>query len=208
MKNAVQSIELDKLVAHPGNPNRMSEVSFRKLVRNIERTGLYEPLIVRPHPERQNHFEIINGHHRLKALSQLGYKSAAAMVWDIDDEQVDVLLATLNRLGGSDVLSKKIELLKRLTERFGEVELSKLIPQTAKQIERLQNLKMPTMPAIDGEKNRTCYANPLVFFVTDAQQQIIEQAIATAIENNSRETAAAKKAAALTKIAQYFIGES
>jgi ParB-like chromosome segregation protein Spo0J len=61
MKNAefkseskIKSIALSKLVAHPDNPNVMSEATFRKLVRNIERTGLYEPIVVRVHPEKQN----------------------------------------------------------------------------------------------------------------------------------------------------------
>jgi ParB-like chromosome segregation protein Spo0J len=49
-ENRVSRIAIDKLVAHPDNPNRMSKTNFAKLVRNIERTGRYEPLVVRPCP--------------------------------------------------------------------------------------------------------------------------------------------------------------
>jgi hypothetical protein len=48
MANVIRSIGLDKLVAHPDNPNKMSKANLAKLVRNIERTSRYEPLIVRP----------------------------------------------------------------------------------------------------------------------------------------------------------------
>jgi hypothetical protein len=207
MTNSVQSIALEKLIAHPDNPNRMSHATFSKLVRNIERTGRYEPIVVRPHPERGDYFQIINGHHRYLALTKLGYKSADCIVWDIDDEQTDILLATLNRLGGTDELGKKLELLKRLNKRMESGELSKLLPQTAKQIERLTNLKMPSMPA---EAKR--FSNPMVFFVNDAQQETIENALSLAQESRSEiakvacaKTKAAKRAAALADIAGEFL---
>jgi hypothetical protein len=212
MTNSVQSITLDKIVAHPNNPNKMSDATFGKLVRNIERTGRYEPIVVRPHPERGDHFQIINGHHRCLALTKLGYKAADCVVWDIDDEQTDILLATLNRLGGTDELGKKLELLKRLNKRMELGELSKLLPQTAKQIERLTNLKMPSRPA---ETIAKCFSNPMVFFVNDAQQETIEKALSLAQESRSEivkmayaKTKAAKRAAALAQIAGEFLNQS
>ena len=47
IENRMTSMPIDKLVAHPGSPNRMSKRNFARLVRNIERIGCYEPLIVR-----------------------------------------------------------------------------------------------------------------------------------------------------------------
>ncbi len=168
MANTVQSIALEKLIAHPVNPNRMSTATFGKLVRNIERMGRYEPIVVRPHPEREGHFQIINGHHRYLALAKLGYKAADCVSWDIDDEQTDILLATLNRLCGRDELGRKLALLKRLNKSMGTRELAKLLPQTGKQIERLTNLKMPSMLA-----EAKSFSNPMIFFVNDEQQKVI-----------------------------------
>jgi hypothetical protein len=201
MTNSIQSINLDKLEFHPDNPNRQSRVNFAKLVRNMERTGRYEPLVVRPSPKKTGHFQIINGHHRCHALAKLGYTTADCIVWDVDDEQTDVLLATLNRLGGSDQLGKKLKLLKRLNKKMVAGELAKLIPQRAKQIERLTNLKRPAVPA---KINAKCFANPLVFFVSDSQKQQIERALSLVEEPKAEMTKAAKRAAALAFIAQYF----
>jgi len=212
IENLISRIAIDKLVAHPDNPNRMSKANFAKLVRNIERTGRYEPLLVRPLPraaepqpqpeqrsasggcatrpgaagrQKNGHFQIINGHHRWQALAQLGWQTCDAIVWDIDDKQTDILLATLNRLGGSDVLEKKLALLKRLNKKMAVRELAKLLPQTAKQIERLASLASGHSSLVaqgTGDKNRvTAFLNPLVFFVNDKQQQIVENALSLAI---------------------------
>jgi len=202
MKNGIQSINLDKLVPHPDNPNIMSRANFDKLVRNIERSGRYEPLVVRPCPQRDGFYQIINGFHRWQVLKQLGYKTADVVVWDIDDNEADILLATLNRLSGKDSIGKKLALLKRLNKQLAARELAKLLPQTAKQIERLTNLKLPSAPATPAN----CFANPLVFFVNDTQQQIIERALSLATRNQNEKTKAAKRAAALTAIAQQFLG--
>jgi len=203
MANAISSIRLDKLVAHPDNPNRQSEVTFNKLVRNIERTGRYEPILVRPHPEKEGYFQLINGHHRWRALVKLGREAADCVVWDIDDEQTDILLATVNRLGGSDELGKKLNLLKRLNKRMESGELAKLLPQTAKQLERLTNLKMPSRPA--GVKS---FSNPMIFFVSDVQQGMIEKALSSVKEPAEEKTRAAKRAVALAYIAGEFLKQS
>ncbi len=261
MSNAIQSIALDKLIPHPDNPNRMSKANFAKLVRNIKRTGRYEPLIVRPCPRRNKGdcFQIINGHHRAKALAQLGYETADVIVWDIDDEQADILLATLNRLGGSDILQKKLALLKRLQQSAvgGQTrELAKLLPQTAKQIERLTSLKDSLRRAASIEHRASSFANPLVFFLTDEQSVDVEDALFLAqvgprvkrgfspqvypggsnpqinlgakhneqdqvpeatpgggvlgpeVPGTEKTTKAAKRAAALTRIARFFLATS
>ncbi|MHC4543518.1 MAG: ParB/RepB/Spo0J family partition protein [Planctomycetota bacterium] len=201
MTNSIQSIALDKLEFHPDNPNKQSRVNFAKLVRNIERTGRYEPLIVRPCVKKAGRFQIINGHHRCQALARLGRETADCIIWDINDEETDILLTTLNRLGGSDQLGKKLKLLKRLNKKISSGELTKLLPQTAKQIERLTHLKKPGAPA---KMNAKCFANPMVFFVNDAQQQQIEKALSLAEGPKVKMTKAARRAAALAHIAQYF----
>ncbi len=203
MTNQIQSISLNKLVAHPDNPNRMSKANFAKLVRNIQRTGRYEPLIVRPCPQKNCHscpalvcginsgrnpnnnrkieaksFQIINEHHRCQALQELGYKTVDVVVWDIDDKDADILLATLNRLGGSDVLEKKLALLKRLNQRMEVGKLAKLLPQTAKQLHRLSQIEKKRIPQIKGtQTSRIC---PLVFFVNDQQKKVIYEALSLA----------------------------
>lgn len=205
MPNSIKSVALDRLIAHPDNPNQQSKTVFSKLLRNIERTGRYEPLIVRPCHDKKGHFQIINGHHRRHALAKLGHKAADCIVWDIDDEQTDVLLATLNRLGGTDQLGKKLKLLKRLKKKLDSDKLAKLIPYTNKQIERLTNLKLPSTPA---RIEAASFANPVVFFLDNEQQKVVENALLLAEQNRQEKTKAARRAGALSCIAQHFLNNS
>ena len=199
--NSIESIALKLLLPHGDNANRMSRGNFAKLVRNIERTGRYEPLIVRPHPKEKGFFQIINGHHRRQALAKLGYESAEVVVWDVDDEQADILLVTLNRLGGRDELSKRIALLKRLRGRMETRELSRLLPQTAGQLKRLTEFKMPR--AAGGE--RVTFLMPLVFFVDEVQKQVIEEALGMVEKKEEKSNKAARRAAGLERMARYFL---
>lgn len=205
MKNAQLSIiAINKLTAHPDNPNIMSGDKFRKLVRNIERTGLYEPIIVRPHPQTQDKFQIINGHHRVQALEKLGKKEANCVVWNVDDRQAAILLTTLNRLSGADDPAKKIELLRKLKERFDTAELAKLLPDSRKQIEQLTNLKLNAVRCpLPAEQ----FAVPLMFFVNSEQNKIIENALSS-IENQVSSdgfTKTQRRAEALVEIAEHFL---
>jgi hypothetical protein len=211
VQNIIQTIPLDKLIAHPLNANKMSEAVFKKLLRNIERTGMYEPIVVRKHPEMEAGFQIINGHHRVKALVELGYETADCVVWDVDDAEAAILLATLNRLAGSDVLDKKIELLNRLREDFGAGELAKLLPQTKKQIEALVNLKIPDVPSPlfacankHAGQGRT-FGIPLVFYVSKEQLEKINEALSLVIDKAAGDTLGERKANALVLISEFRI---
>lgn len=199
IENRVTSIPIDKLTAHPGSPNRMSKRNFARLVRNIERTGRYEPLVVR---RQGDGFQIINGHHRCMALKQLGHETIDAVVWDVDDDEADVLLCTLNRLKGTDVLEKKLALLNRLNRNMHAREMAKLLPFTRSQIERLKNLKVPAAPAKVSTRS---FAVPMVFFLDDDQQKIVAEALASARVSQNENNKAAGNAAALTEMAQCFM---
>jgi ParB-like chromosome segregation protein Spo0J len=198
IKNRIMSIPVDKLIDHHGSPNRMSRRNFARLVRNIEWTGLYEPLVVR---RQGDCFQIINGHNRCKALQQLGYETVDAVVWNVNDSEADILLCSLNRLSGSDVLEKKRALLRRINLNMHTREMAKLLPFTRSQIEKLKNIKVPSAPA--GIDVRS-FAVPMVFFVSIEQQRIVSKALASTQQSNEK-TKAERNAAALTKIAKCFI---
>lgn len=194
------SIDFDRLVAHPANPNRMTTATLGKLKSHIERTGNYEPIIVRPHRISSGCFEILNGHHRIKVLKELGYENADCVVWEVDDDEALVLLATLNRLSGSDDVHKKSALFKNLNRRFDTRELSRMLVDSTKSIQRLTNFKT--------ESRLSCsevFLNPATFFLTDEQKRILDTAIMAATEPDKGKTTAQRRALAVVKIARSFI---
>jgi len=140
MSAALQDIPTDRLVPHPENSNRMSADMLTKLRKHIERTGRYEPLTVRPHPSQEGNYEVLNGHNRLRVLRAIGEGSARCIVWDVDDDQARLYLATLNRLAGSDIPERRATLLESLLGAFEVAELSTLLPDDRGQIEELRRL--------------------------------------------------------------------
>lgn len=201
MSTTIKHIPLDHLTPHPDSANRMSRANLDKLVRNIERTGRYEPIVVRPCPGRRGFFQILNGNHRCEALRRLGRSGVEAVVWDVDDEQADILLATLNRLGGRDVLEKKQGLLKRLASRVPVRKLARMLPQTRGQIERLTASARPAPTRAKADS----FAVPMVFFVDPAQQRAIEEALSMGDGPSEAGTRVSKRAAALTQMARLFL---
>ncbi len=199
MTMKIRKIALSRLWPHPDHANRMSRAAFGKLMRHIKRAGYYEPLVVRPHPHKRGDFQILHGHHRCEALRRLGHETGQAIVWRVDDEQTDILLATLNRLAGRDRLDRKLAILRRLRARRSIRELAQLLPQTRGQLERLTGAR--PLPGARRASKRNPFATPMVFFVSDQQHMAIERALTALAEQSNEPTKAARRAAALTRLA-------
>ncbi|PKL48750.1 MAG: hypothetical protein CVV39_03925 [Planctomycetes bacterium HGW-Planctomycetes-1] len=206
MQNTIIRIPLDKLLPHPENPNKMSRQNFEKLKRHIKQSHNYEPLIVRKHPEIEEHFQIINGHHRAEALKQIGQTFADCVEWDINDDEARLLLATLNRLGGKDELAAKAALYKNLSGKFSVAELVKLLPDDRQTIEKLKDIAKP--PA-GFEEDKKAFLNTLVFFLDDAQIETVENALEKAappsLERKRQENKSEKMAKAITVISTDYL---
>ncbi len=201
----IRTIEIDRLVANPASPNRMPKTAFAKLKSHVDRTGNYEPIVVRAHGGRARCFEIINGHHRVEAMRQLGYTSVDCIVWEVDDDEMLVLSGTLNRLGGRDDLGRKSALVRRLCERFDVRQLAARLPETAGAIERLRDLKKQP-PAIAAKAK--AFLNPVVFFLTDEQKQILNDAMGGGAAKDKPPTSAPQRAQAIAAICAEHVKHS
>ncbi len=113
------------------------------------------------------------------------------------------MLATLNRLGGSDVLDKKLALMARLNRHKSSSDLANWLPYTANQIHRLANMHAGQLPRPKPAK--PTFANPVVFFLSDAQKETVEKALSNAPKAQRKKPKAAVKAEALVCMAQSFM---
>jgi len=202
--NKVVLIGIEKLLAHSMSPNRMSKATFKKLAGHIERTGNYEPLVVRKHPSKKGYFEILNGHCRKKVLEELGYTAAECVVWEVDDEGALMLLATLNRLRGKDVLESKAAVVKKLNEKIDDKTLAGMIPESRGGIAKLRNVSAARKIKINEGK---AFMSPVVFFLDGEQKRVVEEAIGAATAG-MKGTAAQKRSAGIMKILDPLGGKS
>ncbi len=179
MQQGICELSLDALHAHPANANVMSRDVAAKLMRHIRRSGCYPPLIVRPRPAGEGprpEFELLDGHQRLAVLRRLKHVTAHCVVWDVDDQEALLLLATLNRLHGDDDPRLRGELLRRLSAELGAGRLPAMLPDTQAQLARLTRLSaQPPAPSPPQELARMPMA--VHFFLLPDQRRRLEAAL-------------------------------
>lgn len=164
------TIRLDHLAAHPDNTNRMPADLLEKLTRNIEESGKYPPIIVRPLPASNGQYQILDGHHRARALGELGHESARCEIWEVDDEQATFLLLTLNRLEGSDDPQARGELLSRLAGSSDLAELARRLPEDAARLRKLIKASEPPPPTV-SPPDPEAMPQGVTFFLTALQRR-------------------------------------
>ncbi|MFO8012267.1 MAG: ParB/RepB/Spo0J family partition protein [Phycisphaerae bacterium] len=193
----LQWIPLESLEAHPENSNRMPPHLVAKLKAHLARTGRYEPLVVRPvanHADARTcpaasaagsngsasgRYQILNGHHRARVLRDLGHTHARCDVWDVDDEEARLLLATLNRLEGRDDPSRRAALVARLGEGRSAEDLARLLPEPPDAVERLRALAAPPPPPADPDAAAPL-PRPMTFFLDEDQAATVREALRAA----------------------------
>jgi len=199
----IDRIELERLCEHPDNANRMDAATFAKLCAHIERAGRYEPIVVRPAPGRDGFYQILNGHHRAKALGRLGFLHADCVVWDVDDAQATLLLATLNRLGGKDIPALRAKLLGSLAQSFGTESLQNLLAESSAAIAKT----LSSLAGRDETKKPAPLLEPMTFFLTAEQKQIVLDAINEAAKGFEELNQTQRRVAGLVHIARYYAGK-
>lgn len=208
MRIGVRMVSLDDLRPHPLNSNVMSADLKEKLKAHIKRTGRYPHLIVRPHPEETGKYQVLDGHHRIEILRELGHADARSDVWQVDDREAKLLLATLNRLQGQDVPIRRAELLHELLGEMSIDDLAGLLPETDKQLEELHALlefpaeEIAALLEEQAEEAEKVLPRVMSFVVTPEQEQLIEQAVELASDGTPGRD---RKARGLTNLARHFL---
>ena len=203
-QQTILSLPICQLYPHPDNANRMPKAKFDTLVRHLETTGQYEPLVVRSHPTRTHGWQLLNGHHRLRALKQLKHTVADCVVFAADDEQSRLYLLTLNGLVGRDNVYKKALLIEQLCGCFNRRDLAKRLGESKTAVEKLEalskNQPLPKTPAKP-------LLLPMSFFMTESQYATITRAMAKANGENTGGPRSQKRLTALCQMAEAFLNE-
>ena len=174
-------IQLDRLHAHPANSNVMPPALLDKLVAHLRDADRYPPVIVRPLPGGTGRevggggdYQILDGHHRVAALRRLERPAARCVVWEVDDREALLLLATLNRLQGQDDPRKRGALVARLS---GSMDFSALAGRLPEDAYRLKKLAALTARRPPPRPPRPMAAMPVAlhFFLLPAQRSAVER---------------------------------
>ena len=91
----VMTIPIDKITDFKEHPFHVTmDEDMAKLIDSIKENDMLMPALVRP--KKDGTYEMISGHRRKFALSQLGRKEMNAIIRDLDDDQATILMVDSN----------------------------------------------------------------------------------------------------------------
>ncbi len=93
----VRTLVVGSIHPNPFQPRRdFNPEELEELSASIRANGLLQPLVVRPRAGSPDHYELVAGERRLRAVSELGWEQVPAMVREVDDETLLVLALVEN----------------------------------------------------------------------------------------------------------------
>jgi ParB/RepB/Spo0J family partition protein len=199
----LMEIETGQLRPNKWNPNRMSEEMYHKLKAYIEREGLVEPIVARPHRDA---YQILGGYHRWKIAKELGYETVPCAVVDLDDRRAKILSVNLNEMKGQSVSSLLSELVHDLSQELTLEDLESQLPYSEAELkDALELMKIPDglEAYLDEEVARAERERPhiLSFVVEDVE------AVEKAIESASQRNGGLTRGKSLVEIARAYVSE-
>lgn len=195
----VQIVPAEQVFPYARQPYSVDRPSadLVRLMDSIERTGIAEPLIVRPRSE--GGYEIISGHRRDYCAKVVGLDTRPVIVRDYSDEDADILVVDYN-INRENLLPSekakayklKLDAMKRqgtrtdltsaqlgqkLNGRFSVEILAEQVNESRMQVQRyirLTNLIPPLMEAVDAGKLKFVPAADYISHLTEKEQTYLQ----------------------------------
>ena len=195
----VQIVPAEQVFPYARQPYSVDRPSadLVRLMDSIERTGIAEPLIVRPRSE--GGYEIISGHRRDYCAKVVGLDTRPVIVRNYSDEDADILVVDYN-INRENLLPSekakayklKLDAMKRqgartdltsaqvgqkLNGRFSVEVLAEQVNESRMQVQRyirLTNLIPPLMEAVDAGKLKFVSAADYISHLTEKEQTYLQ----------------------------------
>lgn len=97
----------------------ISQSKFDELKESVSRSGVLSPIIVR---KKQDRYEIISGHNRVRCCKELNITEVPAIIKDYDDDMAELIMIETNLAQRENILpcekglayKKRLEILKKI----------------------------------------------------------------------------------------------
>jgi ParB family chromosome partitioning protein len=146
-RSGVRSIPIDRIRANPNQPRRsFDERELEDLAASIREKGVIQPLILRPHPDQVDIFEIVAGERRWRAAQIAALHELPAVVRVLDDTEV-LELAIIENIQRADLNAvEEAQGYRQLMDRFGHTQ-ERLAEALGKSRSHIANLlRLLTLP--------------------------------------------------------------
>jgi len=136
-------------LVHPGRfqPRRDFDAeNMQQLVDSIKAQGILQPLLVRKHPEKEGHYEIVAGERRWRAAQAAQLHEVPVLLRDLADRQV-LEIALVENVQRQDLNAlEEAEAYRRLLEDFAHTQedLARAVGKSRSHIANI--LRLLTLP--------------------------------------------------------------
>lgn len=118
-----KSVPIEFLRPNPSQPRkRFDEAAIDGLVESIRQQGILQPLLVRPHPDDANAYEIVAGERRWRAAQRAQLYEVPVVIKDLSDTET-LEIALIENIHREDLTPlEEAEGYQRLMEEFGHTQ--------------------------------------------------------------------------------------
>ena len=122
-RRAETRVPVENLEPNPDQPRRdFPEEALAELAASIREKGVIQPLIVRRHPTRPDHYEIVAGERRWRAAQMAQMHDLPVVIRDLNDTEV-LEVAIIENIQRADLNALEEALgYRQLMERFGHTQ--------------------------------------------------------------------------------------
>lgn len=130
-------ISKNDLHPNPWNPNRTSERVQEAIKESVTEYGQVLELLVRPHPEIEGEYQILDGEHRYNVLPENVYCN---VIHDVPESHARKLTVIMNETRGEADKIALAQLLAEVSQELDPEELLKALPYDAGELNELVKL--------------------------------------------------------------------
>ncbi|MXU64709.1 ParB/RepB/Spo0J family partition protein [Oceanomicrobium pacificus] len=161
-------VPIEHLSANPDQPRRdFSEADLADLTASIREKGVLQPLIVRPDPGAEGHYQIVAGERRWRAAQRAQLHDLPVLVRDLDDTEV-LEVGIIENIQRADLNAVEEAMgYRQLMDRFGHTQekLAEALGKSRSHIAnllRLLNLPEPVLALLRDGRLSAGHARALV----------------------------------------------
>jgi ParB/RepB/Spo0J family partition protein len=133
IEHVIKRMSLSHIHPNKYNPNSMSETDFKELVQEVlHLRRVAKPVVVRPDPDHDGEFMIVDGEHNYRAACEAGLEYVLCEIIDVDEVEARIQTYKRNQHGEHDRLREGLmfaEVIeseqvsqRKLAERLNEGE--------------------------------------------------------------------------------------
>lgn len=187
-------VPVERLVPNPSQPRRaFDDAALDDLAASLAQKGVIQPLIVRPHPDREDHFEIVAGERRWRAAQRAQLHEVPVILRDFNDTEV-LEVAIIENIQRTDLNAiEEAEGYRQLIERFGhtQAQMAEALGKSRSHIANLMRLLSLPEDVIEHLRNGRLSAGHARALITAENPSVLaRQVIDKALSVRDTETLA------------------